>query len=50
MSTGVWTTGRISGTLLVLSTLLIAAEFVVVLTQGKFDSLVKTRFEEVPAI
>ena len=36
MSESIWTTGRISGTLLVLSTVLIVAEFIVVLAQGKF--------------
>ena len=39
MSGRIWTPGRISGTLLVLSTLLIVAEFMVVLTQGKFGGV-----------
>ncbi len=39
MSRSIWTTGRVSGTLLVLSFAIIAVEFVVVLTQGKFEGV-----------
>ena len=39
MSERIWTPGRISGTLLVLSTVLIVVEFMVVLTHGKFGGV-----------
>ena len=39
MSKSSWTSGRIAGTLLVLSTAIIAAEFIVVLAQGKIEGV-----------
>ena len=39
MSRSFWTTGRIAGALLVLGLVLIAAEFIVVLAQGKIEGI-----------